>query len=235
MVASIPHFQLAWGGTIGTPAVEVWSNRVNWANNQSGDAPFDNVQAACTAVAADVRAWFIDTDSQIGAGCQLNWVKLNFINAQGAYRDPITARYDYPVPAGGVNTSSPVIWPQTYCLTLRTALARGRGHSGRVYPPLVAAPLASFNTPYISTADADLMAGRFAKLMNHARDTINTSLSFGADAYDLVVHSVGTATAGPKTTEVISVVCDRVADIQHRRNRQVPRAEGTVKLISAAA
>jgi hypothetical protein len=187
--------------------------------------------------------WFDGADAQISSHAHLDWVKLNYILADGRQRDTDTVVFDVvPAVNGGHVTPSGAYWISSYALTLRTGISRGRGHAGRIFPPANGEPGAySGATGYLLEASASTMALSFGTCIRDVRNAMNAALGLEQPpflnegvAYDLVVISASQTgdARPPQSNEVVSVVCDRVPDIQHRRSNRLARAEGTTVVIA---
>lgn len=235
----VPHLRLTWGGTLGVPAVEIWSNTLAMVQDlttPAGDeVPSESeIKALVIAMAPVVQTWFTAPDSIIGNAAQLSWLKAAWVLNTGKQRDTNTAIYDYAPGVFGASATPP-IWEQTYALTLRTPLTRGRGHAGRIYPPLNG-QTPSGKTPYMDGASAAGMSDRFAaclgSLIAKTADVLNGGETGPRILFPAIV-SVGDTEAGlPALTNFITrVVCDRVADIQHRRTNRVPRNEAAESVL----
>lgn len=203
MTTVLPHVKIAWGGSLGTPAVEVWTNSIAWKTVTGGgwdtllgrgrDAFVAQMAGLSTAISDwfSLQVWANRGDHLKGAGispnAKLEWVKLNAIGADGKYLYASnTFFYPAAIPGGGAQADSgsgPFYsppWQATTAITLRTTIARGRGSHGRIYPPLaVYAP--DPNVPYQSLNVANQMCGAFTGLL----DNFNSGLFLsGNSGYD---------------------------------------------------
>ena len=242
MTTVVPHLRLSWGGTLGVPAAEIWTNTLKWANDQSQEPSREALVGAAAAVAVPLKAWFNSAAAQIHSSCKLTWIKLNFIQANGLQRDTDTVVFDVIPAQGGDNTTGGTLWLSSYAITLRTGVSRGRGHAGRIFPPMCGLATDNVATSgYLQPATADAMALAFGTCIRNIRNAMIDSFGVldppvwqdGAD-YDLVVISASKTgdVRPPQSNEVVSVVVDRVPDIQHRRTNRLPRAEGTTVVIA---
>jgi len=235
-----PHLRLTWGGDIGDPAMEQWTNGLHLVDFTDGDLPSDEeLQDGLNYIAPFISAWFIKPQMQISPAVRLGWAKLNRLDEYG-HQPGNTIRHDFPaaIYGGGNGTTD---WNQTFACTLRTAKQRGRAHAGRIFPPVVCYNPTG-KTPYIAAAEAASLAEQVGLLLN----TITVGLRFHwndavqvphAD-YDFVPAVVSPGLRDKGTQEVreriTSVVVDRVPDVQHRRTAQVPRNEGAPYVIPFA-
>jgi hypothetical protein len=235
MATVVPHIRMSWGGTLAS-GEEIWTNTLNWANDQSTTPTRESLANAAEAVSVPLGVWLNSAEAQICGLVNLEWVKLNYILGNGRQRDTDTVQFDYVPPVTGtLSFNAAPIWVQSYALTLRTGLSRGRGHAGRIFPPMCGKP-ESFvgGTGYLTKSVADGMALKFGTAIRDIRDAMNPMLQPVGNAYDLVVISVSQTgdTRPPQSNEVVSVVCDRVPDIQHRRSNRLPRSEGNTVVIA---
>lgn len=227
----VPQLKLTWGGALGVPNLEIWSNGVTFGFVDANAAPSEaEVRAVVDAIAEPLRLWHVGAASGISATASLQWTKAVWLLANGKQRDTNTARHDFPANTFGQGGSA--IWAQTYAITLRTKLARGRSHSGRIFPPAVGfQPEAK--TPYAAAGSVEGMAAGFAQLLMSMQTAIHLVLNPTNDAVPQRVLVPSVSSPGDTVTGVVpllepitGVVVDRVADIQHRRTNRVPRNEG---------
>lgn len=224
----VPHLKLSFGGTIGQPEVEQWSNTVRF-DTGGFDVPEGNIDAALGAIRPIVETWFRSPDTSISAVARLKWLKLNWILANGRQRSVNTHQVDTLANGG---EGGAVHWYQTLALTMRTDLQRGRGHAGRIFPPVVVA-FPEGNSPYIAAVKADKMAASWAATLSALATSLGSNLGGGEGTFVgvwPVVASPGesdpTSFQGPLMNRITRVVVDRVGDVQHRRTAQIPRLEG---------
>lgn len=225
----LPHLRLSWGGTLGDAAQDIWSNALNWRIGGGSSASAEELEAIAVAVAPFLKTFVTGMPFDVSPAVAIRWVKAVWVLNTGKQRDQNTAIYDLPQIGRGIGSAK--IWEQTYALTLRTALKRGRGHAGRIFPP-ISGPQPTGQSPYAALEFASDAAATYAAGIKATRDAINGILQGPARPAFLTVVSRGTATNPvPLLTDVTSVVMDRVADIQHRRVNRVVRAEGATASI----
>lgn len=192
-------YRLVWGGRLFTD--ETWSCSMH-VDSDSG------LNLAASNFTAALVAWMERSDSQISASAQLDFVKFNQIN-------PITGRYALPTSnndeqltlAAGIRPAAP--GQDTVAVSLRTALARGRGHVGRFYPPT------GSQTPdgldgLITAAIATTMSTSAATLVA----AVNTAVGVGSR---VVVFSK----IGQSVEPVTAVRVGRVTDTMRSRRAQL--------------
>lgn len=229
----VPHLRLSFGGTLGDSVQEIWSNTVRF--NVIGTPPTrEQLETACNALVPVTKAWFQSQSAKIHAEAKLTWIKLNWVGADGKQRDSETVLADVVPPASGQDLTPAPPYYQTFAITLRTRVSRGRGHSGRIFPPMVALNAVS-GTPYTTAAAATGMATTFIQFLRDARFAMGEVWQDqGVGLPDPAVFSAGSTTApvrAPLMNLIISAVVDRVPDVQHRRTNRVPRSEGNTVLL----
>lgn len=234
-----PHIRAQWGGFLGNTRQEIWSNSVAF---HSGGTPFspgylpdrDQLVEASAGVLAALGEWMGRPGSFISAQARLEFLKLNVILENGKQRDLDTVSRTLATPRAGNQTSSEHPWQVSWALTLRSdTFTRGRGHSGRIYPPAVSAPLENYG-PYCTFPAALLMAESFRTCLNDMAQSISDAVDVPAgDVYHPVIASPGNFARGQQgmNSNIDRVVCDRVADTQRRRVQNIPRSEGAPALI----
>lgn len=229
-----PHLKLTWGGTIGDPEVEQWTNGLRFIDFSEGGLPDDgDLQTALNELAPIIQTWFLNPDLGIGNAARLVWAKLNKLDESGL-QPGNTIRHDFPAAIWGPTAANPS-WNQTFAITFRTASQRGRAHAGRIFPPLMAAQPAG-KSPYVNKVVADLCAQATGQLLGNLSIALNASLGgVGAAGRNFVpaVVSPGLKSKGTQEmrAQITSVVMDRVPDTQHRRTKQVNRNEGSPYVI----
>lgn len=223
-----PHLLIAFGGSLGSPAQDVWTNTLKALVYEPDGVTrtvldVDEQDEILPQLAALVTEFIHPTDGtpqMISSAVSLGWVKANMIASTGLYMYPTTSVYDVTGVAGGVTTGAD--WRVSLVPTLLTAKARGKAHSGRFYPPVVVPTMASGTSPYVTTAQAQAMANKAYELAVSGIGGI--TLTSGKT---LVTHifSPGETSVGlePVANMVIAVEVDRVPDTQRRRTNRVPR------------
>lgn len=222
----VPHMRLSWGGSLGIPAVEIWSNGLAFRVGPEAPSAAE-LQAVADAAANPIQDFVTNVNAQIGSAVSLEWVKAVWLLNNGRQRDTNTAMHDYPTPfPRGAKSTNP-IWEQSYCVTLRTALNRGRGHAGRIYLPL-AGPNPEGTTPYAPASYADNLAALYATFDGQLHTAINGVLPGTGRVAHSAISSRGTVdNPVPLLTNITGCVVDRVPDVQRRRVNRVQRLEGT--------
>lgn len=225
-VTWVPHVQLSWGGTLGAGTSEVWTNGVKMAcpGGAPTQAQLDGLLPTLQSIASNFVSGAVighnTGNSHSSTDVHVSWVKANYIEATGLQRDSQTHVLDFP-PVSGL--SQPVPFYQTYALTFRTALKRGRSHAGRIFPPCVSIPVVA-GTGMASAADATEVATAGMELLN--RINVEIGNAAGAPFGAVAVFSRGLANASiePILQTITAVELDRVPDVQHRRTNRLHRS-----------
>lgn len=232
----LPHVRLAFGGTLGTQGFETWSNTLRFMEGDGLEPTRDSLVTTAAALQTPLSTWIGAAGSLIGSSAKMTWIKLNFIKSDGKQRDVDTVLHQWAGMNGGV-ASSGAPWYQTYALTHRTPAQRGRAHAGRIFPPVVSAYVTP-GEPYVSTTIANGMATSWATCINSVRGVLNSNLGGAVTKmwFPVVMSPGDTDKPGAAATcvyqPITGVVADRVPDVQHRRTKQVPRAEGAVQAVA---
>lgn len=230
-----PHLVLTWGGTLGTPQQDEWSNTLRLVAPDDPHPSPEALTAAAEALQPLLTAWFQSDGSKIGRAATVNFIKLNPVDEYNHQFPGATIRHDFTAAVEGLVTNPLVPWHQTYALTLRTKVGRGRASKGRIFPPVVAIQ-PELGSPYCAAAASSAAATAFAVFLDAAQAAIATAIN-GVDAelYDFhfCIISVGDRSKGQIGLDGIisSVEMDRVADVQHRRTNAVARSIGAKVLV----
>jgi hypothetical protein len=131
-----PHALVAFSGTWTYPdlANEVWQFGIRVSTHDAAGGYLAGPQAYCDQITPLVTTWFHGGtcfDSQ----AKLTMVKVNNIQPDGHYHDPVT--HQTAVTAG--NTGGAAMISPAFCTiacTLETGRTTGRARRGRIYPPV---------------------------------------------------------------------------------------------------
>jgi len=225
-----PHLAIAWGGRLGTPALDSWVNTLHGIVTAPGGA-LDVLSKAeqdtwATAAAPLFNTWHIATTNPISsASALLDYVKANSVGADGKYVYPVSTVYSYPTPAGGGGAAAN--WRDSLVMTLRTDHARGRAHAGRFYPPAFPSQPGT-NSPYISTTLANAVLARLKTLLLGLQ-----AITLGSGkAVAIAAISAGLTDIGldPAYNVITKVEADLTPDTQRRRTNRVPRTSVSLVL-----
>ena len=233
VISYLPHIKLTMTGGLGDSAdgtasgPEIWACglRLHSAILEAAPPTVAELQALSDAWAVPVRAWFVNPNSDISGIASLTVQKVVWVLANGKQRDVNTIVHDFASNTRGGGSNIP-IWEQSYAITLRTALNRGRGHAGRIYPPVSGGQPAAVDTPYLAFAEAAQMGSAADTFINALNSVGKTTVARATDL-SVSIMSTGVDVRPPIANVVTRLVVDRVADIQHRRTDRVPRLEST--------
>lgn len=229
------HVLIAWGGRLGNPAVDVWTNTLKVVTSGSpSEALSLDQQETVAAGVADLLAPFHTTIfatsgfGLYGRSAYLDWVKVNSIGTDGKYVWPSTTVHDVAIPATGSGDGAS--WRDSLAITLRTDRTRGRAHAGRFYPAGTTPHGLTAGSPYISSADATSAMNAAVTLING----INGLDPAGDGSIGITVANVSAGWAEQPSGLVIAVSgveVDRVLDTQKRRTNRVPRSVVSASLV----
>lgn len=237
-----PHLRLTFGGTIGQPPLETWSNTVRFhfggfldgtpiIGTTGREPDRDELQAMAVALGPAVAAWLQDPAANISVNAGLTWLKLNWVKADGKQRDSDTPMIEWPAQQAGGSKALNFPWYVTHCLTLRSGAKRGRAHAGRIFPPMAYPGMADVGSPYITEQKATDMATAFARALHNFETQIDSvTPATLVDKPHAIIVSPGNSQKGtqPLTANIVGVTCDRVPDVMHSRTNSVARAEGAL-------
>nr|CRY97312.1 hypothetical protein [uncultured prokaryote] len=214
-MAYLPHALVAFVGDYSNAslAAESWQFGVRvFAHGDPSPSFLDDPQAYADNIASDIDTWFGAVHG-IPNYCRLQSIKVNNIDPDGHYADPVTHQHDYSTPPTGPNTSAflppqcTVVWSWT------TDVARGPAHGGRVYPPTSSWSLAA-GAVLSSTQQGQSLDDALALL-----DILGSQTDTGSV---LVTPCVASSMSAMHSIEGVRV--GAVVDTQRRRRNQLPEA-----------
>lgn len=185
---------------------EIWQCTINLNSFSSVDA-----DAWLSGGQSAIKTWFTGSSAKMSALSRIHWLKLNKINAAGEYDDPTTSHtYNYATPGVGYVTGS--YWTIDQCVvwSWTTALSRGPGHMGRIYPPNAGAAVAGGAQVIDSTAQSQHITAAKGLL------SVLSATYSGVTMFPVVATKIN-ATNPPIT----GVRVGRVIDTQRRRRNKV--------------
>lgn len=221
-----PHLLIAWGGTLGTPSQDVWTNTLKGlpVDAEGVQVPFtEDEQNEWLALAEPVISEWVSQNTPAATHTNtvnLEWIKANMIASTGKYMYANTSVLDVsPVVHGAAST--PHDWRQSLVVTLRTDKARGRAHAGRFYPPVTPYEPENSSTPYI----ASTVATNFLNIAANFTGSLNGLTTASGKSALISIFSPGETAIGlePAYNGVTGWEVDRVLDTQRRRTNRVPR------------
>lgn len=205
---------------IGTQGADIF----NWTLNvaPSDATPLGPSNSGFTDNIANlIAAWHVKSSGAGGPGhfssVKLTSVKVNRIGTDGKYMDSTTFESVFGSPLAGSQTGAFI--PQAaMCVTLRTAVARGRGSRGRFYLP----PIQAMNPSALSSdgaIDGDLYQAPLVANIKDLLDDINGAYAEpGIDGLGRVsvVSNIGAGVSRAVTVVSLGRVVDT---IRSRRNK----------------
>lgn len=216
MVNFEPHILIRWGGTLGEDTWSCGMRFMQTAGNVSNDQwASDNLEDCADAV----RDFFTAAGSMHNGLATLGWVKVNGILANGHYEAPNAPHLKEFVPPVNPYSAANHAPQLALCATLRTAVKRGRAHSGRIYVPTMMDNV---------TDDGRLPGTTCAELATATVDLIETlnALPGGAGNGRVSVFSP----LERLYNFVTAVEVGDVVDTQQRRRRQIKETYTRVAL-----
>lgn len=233
-----PHILIAWGGALGSPGLDIWTNTLKCytSGSPTQSLSVDQQETVANALVSDlstlVETYLAsgsgDTTGLYGNSAYLDWVKVNSIGSDGKYVHPTTTVVDLETPVNGHGTSTES-WRNSIVCTLRTDRQRGPAHVGRFYPAASAVGGLSSGAPYFTASYATAAATAVATLI----EAINSLDPAGDGSITLTVANVSPETPtlpGGLVLAITSVEVDRVMDTQRRRTNRVPRNSESVDI-----
>ena len=237
----LPHLRVSFGGTLGNPALEIWANSIRFKigandapNVASTEMDSAGLDIALPLMITPLQNWITAAPAKVSTYAALTWCKLAWIKADGKQRDVSTHVVDVPAPNNGSSNLIPPYY-QTFALTFRTDKRRGRGHSGRIYPPMVSPALQG--TGYTAYNDGNGMATAAATLLDALAAAIWITDLGSPPVYPVVgsaARATGPDAGGALLQRITGVVVDLVPDVQHRRTNQLKRAESQTNVVHGA-
>lgn len=217
-----PHLLLAWGGSMGT-SEEIWSNSLRLTADTEDGGELQSIAIdQIDEIAAEVKTFVQSVGAHYSLSCNLNFVKLNAITAEGKYWDTGSTNAIY-YEAGDVVHGNATTGPfqMAMAVTLRTFRARGAAHAGRFYIPCGAIPTDS-GTGRVPASITDAMASGTVTFL----EAINDNPGFDTRSVAVAVVS---KTGNPGPTELVTgVQVGNVPDTQRRRRNALLEDYGTL-------
>lgn len=206
-----PHTLVAFVGGWSPAALasEVWQFGIRVSVGGPAGYYVSDCQAYADAIATAVSTWFSSASNFMSNQAVLKSIKVNNINPSGHYVDPTTHQHDFATPvAGGVASS----WTcfNTVAISFTTAIARGRAHTGRIYPPVTGLALA--DPGHLSTAAQSALVTTGKALL---------SILLRNDASGHLVSPVIESRVDASSQPIIGVRVGSVPDVQRRRKAQL--------------
>lgn len=228
-MAFIPHFLLAYGGTIMSGS-EVWSNSIRFASQEENESGLLIDEASALEHArTNIAALFAKTQSLMANTTAVKWIKFNRIGADGRYESETESNTLWLDGAAEIKgtSSGQVLPPQcTIAVSWTTARQRGPASRGRIFIPQPA-----LGSNYQTGVGAGLLAPVGAANLATAMKDFLVGLGNwpGIDLTDYVpsvVSNVGEGASEPIT----GVEVGTVIDTQRRRRNALTEVYSRVEL-----
>lgn len=210
------HWLCTFGGSLGSSEEEHWSCGIRLilsGLNQGGFDPDDWL----VNQGDHITEWILRTNSHIGFGTKLQFIKMNEINEFGHYADPEHPHTRFLNVAGGMATST-LPFQACYVVTTRThAVSAGPASRGRFYVPYPAVTVDSHGL--FPTGFADQMASSAHDLLDNLEVGVIGDWSIKPN----IVSKVGDGHAH----QIDYVIVDNRIDTQRRRANQLRGVKST--------
>lgn len=191
--------RLSIGGSLYT--TDQWSMNIHFTT-AGAVAPAVNLLPACQAFMESVDQFAWNDTAKLG------FVKFNEIDhITGKYSDAGGSNAHYPNPELEAIGQASQIPQASTCVTLGTAKARGRGHSGRIYLPGYVAP----------GVNGHSLAASCVSVANSVATWINAVTLF-----DPALTAVIWSKIDDSVTPITHVKVGDVVDTQRRRRGSIP-------------
>jgi hypothetical protein len=211
------HWLLAWGGTLAV-GEEVWSNSLRIKGTNPGGQVWTDaiVNDVLNGYVLDIKAMHSGASAQISSACRLEWVKFNPIGPDGRYASTTKTYAKYFTGSEMVQGAGTAGVPTfaSCAVTLKTAIQRGPGSSGRFYIPQCTMPVDA-TTGRFSASNTTDMANFFASFI------ANLGNMEGFDYNSLVPHVISDVGVPGPANPVTLVQIGNVPDTQRRRKNNL--------------
>lgn len=233
-IVTYPHLSVVAGGTLGTPAAEIWSCSVKMiylgGTSDPQIIPFEDQELLVQLLTTPWVTWITSLPAKITAAATLTYVKANMIGEDGKYVYPNTSVNDFEgVPGAGAGTAD---WRQSVVITMRGPSSRGKASTGRFYPPTVAVEPENTSTPYFSATIATAMVGTAKTFLDDLNSIDISGTGLTENPFVALVGNADPSKPGSARVwnRVNVVEVDRVVDTQRRRTNSVARNVAALNL-----
>ncbi len=207
----VPHYLLAWGGTLANGA-EIWSNSVRVKGVLAGEVWTDDfIYGVLDGYIADIKTMMTASAAGIDSSVKLTWAKFNPIDEFGRYASTTKtyARYlgvSEQVAGAG---SAPVPTFVTCAVSLKTQVQRGPGSAGRFF-----IPKCTFNIDSSGFFDAPTCT---AAALHYANFIKNLGNMPGVDVNTIIPHVISNVGLPGPANPVTLVQIGNVPDVMRSR------------------
>lgn len=215
----IKHAKAEFGGSLlsSVGGAEIWACTLALHTGQPAGYWLANPQSYANLVGPLLKAWFIDPANTLPSNAQLEYLKVNNIDAAGHYAEPVTHQY---LVTGTVKGPTPANLPSfcSVCTTWETGNKRGPAHRGRMFLPNYTY---SADGSFLQAAIPPLVVATGKKLLSVFLQNEPTG---GLLVRPCVVSKIGTGAL----QEINGVSCDNIYDFQSRRKNRLNGLRTTV-------
>lgn len=223
-----PYIRLTFGGSLGTPAKEIWSCTMKFGSRSGGTGDGNADVASLTGTqlltaATAMKGHLATFHGSYGrTQAMLQYVKLNAVGANDLQLTDPTVDYQFAGVAGGVNTPLPF---STAVVYEHRTLGRSRGFAshGRIsYPGAPVVEGATGEVTTVGTATIDAASTAYAALIAQLNGDTPGQL------YELVINYASTNPAKPAIQSgVTQVFCSSIpGEIRRRQNKLTQLSAG---------
>lgn len=231
--------QLVGGWNTVDMANEKWCTNIRVHTGGAAGYYLQDPQGYADAIALTIKTWFT-TGSVTRNDTQIQQVKVNNINEDGHYVDPVTHGTALTGATGTILTSAPAF--STLCMTFETGRTTGLARRGRMYFPYAAAPV-SGNSAAVTGGVRDSLVTKSKALLacllinepggshylvrpaivSRGHRTGYRTIT-GVGGSERLVPLYEAAGAGPN--DITGISADTVLDVQRRRKNRASGPRG---------
>jgi len=192
---------------------DAWAQQEIWQFGLHFDSAV--LPANTAAIDAAIAAWF--TASNASEYVRYIGFKAAIIAPDGKYPPShVPLVFTRTQPLSGSSTNGQLVPQASLAVTLTTALARGRGHAGRIYPPPMAYTIQS-NGQILDTTNA--IPPKWVTFLNALITAVGARLVIASQA-------AGTF------TPVTGIRLGKVVDTQRKRRNHLPESYVTAAIVN---
>jgi hypothetical protein len=226
-----PHYRITFGGALTEPGGgapdDLWVCAINAVLAGTDTIDLDGY---CVDLAAALSTWFAAPSSHMSNWASLTTVKANLINAAGHYASGSTTHYHDIPSATPVMGGALIKDPQyvTTAVSWRTAITRGPGAHGRIYPPNNT--MGESGTTLVPTAQQTSMAQAGAALLAIISNPSPAGGPPGSSVGNGHLVPVVASGVNATNTPITAVAVGGVKDVQRRRKNGIKERYQVVTL-----
>lgn len=209
---------LTWGGTMpalaGQTGKEVWQCGVRFSAIGGAGSPSAGFQAfSLDDVAADIQAWYQNSNMHIASDVQLSWVKAALLRVDGVYAEDARIFSYLPALQGGGGSAALTPLQCSLVVTLASGQTTGRANYGRFYLPPMSV-VRDYGQGTISSSYTAQIASQTTAMLQAVDGEIST---LEHDWQLSIMSSLGNGLTKP----VAEIRVGNVMDTQRRRRNAI--------------